>query len=76
MAGYSAGGTYRQGRTVYTGDSRSGSQCAAVIICFIVFLAIPLCCWIAEMEFRDRMLAFNEVEDPTLFVGIGLVLGN
>ena len=34
-----------------------------MVVFVLILVAIPMLCWFAEMEFRDRMVAFNEVED-------------
>jgi hypothetical protein len=37
-----------------------------MVVFSLIILGIPLLSWFAEKEFRDRMVAFNEVEDHIL----------
>jgi hypothetical protein len=61
--GYSAGGTIRTGRTVQISDQRGGavaSFCFLFLLCLFL-VAVPCLLVAAEVEFRDRVLAFKEV---------------
>ena len=57
---YSSWGTYRQGRTVNTGEGGS-PVCVWGILFSLILISIPFCAYWAEKEYHDRFYAFDEV---------------
>ena len=64
MNGYRSGGTIRTGRTVQLSEpTRAGRTCnSCIVLCLLAafLVVVPFLLFAAEVEFRDRVLAFNE----------------